>query len=205
MALMNSALKTLTGRGIFTNAIFTRVALIVFVSRQSPAAVDSTEKGGSFTAFSVPDVEPGVCLPVPSGRERRQMAKAAIGFGPIILFIEEVLVRGWPNAHHQVIPPQNPTTEDSRTPTSSGSPQAQRAAPYISDRNLGQLSSDRFPENQNVLSNAAHTLRIAMLAESNIPLIIDQPEDDVDSAFTFSAGARLPRNKGTLAGSARYA
>ena len=30
-------------------------------------------------------------------------------------------------------------------------------------------------------------LTIAMLAESNIPLVIDQPEDDLDNAFIFSS------------------
>lgn len=30
-------------------------------------------------------------------------------------------------------------------------------------------------------------LTIAMLAESNVPLIIDQPEDDLDNAFIFSS------------------
>lgn len=36
-------------------------------------------------------------------------------------------------------------------------------------------------------------LTIAMLAESNIPLIIDQPEDDLDNAFIFSAVVRVLR------------
>jgi hypothetical protein len=31
------------------------------------------------------------------------------------------------------------------------------------------------------------SLTIAMLAESNVPLIIDQPEDDLDNAFIFSS------------------
>lgn len=30
-------------------------------------------------------------------------------------------------------------------------------------------------------------LTIAMLAESNVPLVIDQPEDDLDNAFIFSS------------------
>ena len=30
-------------------------------------------------------------------------------------------------------------------------------------------------------------LTIALLAESNVPLIIDQPEDDLDNAFIFSS------------------
>ncbi len=36
-------------------------------------------------------------------------------------------------------------------------------------------------------------LTIAMLAESNIPLVIDQPEDDLDNAFIFSAVVRVLR------------
>jgi hypothetical protein len=37
-------------------------------------------------------------------------------------------------------------------------------------------------------------LTIAMLAESNIPLVIDQPEDDLDNAFIFSAVVRVLRS-----------
>jgi wobble nucleotide-excising tRNase len=36
-------------------------------------------------------------------------------------------------------------------------------------------------------------LTIAMLAESNIPLVIDQPEDDLDNAFIFNAVVRVLR------------
>lgn len=36
-------------------------------------------------------------------------------------------------------------------------------------------------------------LTIAMLAESNVPLVIDQPEDDLDNAFIFSAVVRVLR------------
>ena len=36
-------------------------------------------------------------------------------------------------------------------------------------------------------------LTIAMLAQSNIPLIIDQPEDDLDNAFIFSTVVRVLR------------
>lgn len=37
-------------------------------------------------------------------------------------------------------------------------------------------------------------LTIAMLAESNVPLIIDQPEDDLDNAFIFSAVVHVLRD-----------
>jgi hypothetical protein len=30
-------------------------------------------------------------------------------------------------------------------------------------------------------------LTIAILAQSNLPLVIDQPEDDLDNAFIFSS------------------
>jgi len=33
-----------------------------------------------------------------------------------------------------------------------------------------------------------------MLAESNIPLVIDQPEDDLDNAFIFSAVVKVLRS-----------
>ena len=36
-------------------------------------------------------------------------------------------------------------------------------------------------------------LTIAMLSESNIPLVIDQPEDDLDNAFIFSAVVKALR------------
>jgi len=37
-------------------------------------------------------------------------------------------------------------------------------------------------------------LTIAMLSESNIPLVIDQPEDDLDNAFIFSAVVKALRS-----------
>jgi ABC-type cobalamin/Fe3+-siderophores transport system ATPase subunit len=37
-------------------------------------------------------------------------------------------------------------------------------------------------------------LTIAMLAESNLPLVIDQPEDDLDNAFIFSSVVRTLRS-----------
>ncbi len=37
-------------------------------------------------------------------------------------------------------------------------------------------------------------LTIAMLAESNIPLVIDQPEDDLDNAFVFTAVVKTLRS-----------
>lgn len=49
----------------------------------------------------------------------------------------------------------------------------------------------------NLLSDGQkHTimLTIAMLAESNIPLIIDQPEDDLDNAFIFSTVVKVLRD-----------
>jgi DNA repair exonuclease SbcCD ATPase subunit len=51
-----------------------------------------------------------------------------------------------------------------------------------------------IPVNQ-LSDGQKHTimLTIAMLAESNIPLIIDQPEDDLDNAFIFSAVVRVLR------------
>src|SRR5208282_3287292 len=47
---------------------------------------------------------------------------------------------------------------------------------------------NRIPVNQ-LSDGQKHTimLTIAMLAESNIPLVIDQPEDDLDNAFIFSS------------------
>jgi predicted ATPase len=41
----------------------------------------------------------------------------------------------------------------------------------------------------NLSDGQRHTilLTIAMLAESNVPLVIDQPEDDLDNAFIFSS------------------
>ena len=51
-----------------------------------------------------------------------------------------------------------------------------------------------IPVNQ-LSDGQKHTimLTIAMLAESNIPLIIDQPEDDLDNAFIFSAVVKVLR------------
>jgi DNA repair exonuclease SbcCD ATPase subunit len=51
-----------------------------------------------------------------------------------------------------------------------------------------------IPVNQ-LSDGQKHTimLTIAMLAESNIPLIIDQPEDDLDHAFIFSAVVKVLR------------
>ena len=51
-----------------------------------------------------------------------------------------------------------------------------------------------IPVNQ-LSDGQKHTimLTIAMLAESNIPLIIDQPEDDLDNAFIFSAVVKALR------------
>jgi ABC-type cobalamin/Fe3+-siderophores transport system ATPase subunit len=51
-----------------------------------------------------------------------------------------------------------------------------------------------IPVNQ-LSDGQKHTimLTIAMLAESNIPLVIDQPEDDLDNAFIFSAVVRVLR------------
>ena len=53
---------------------------------------------------------------------------------------------------------------------------------------------NRIPVNQ-LSDGQKHTimLTIAMLAESNIPLVIDQPEDDLDNAFIFSAVVRVLR------------
>lgn len=52
----------------------------------------------------------------------------------------------------------------------------------------------QIPVNQ-LSDGQKHTimLTIAMLAESNIPLVIDQPEDDLDNAFIFSAVVRVLR------------
>jgi hypothetical protein len=52
----------------------------------------------------------------------------------------------------------------------------------------------RIPVNQ-LSDGQKHTimLTIAMLAESNIPLVIDQPEDDLDNAFVFTAVVRVLR------------
>jgi ABC-type histidine transport system ATPase subunit len=53
---------------------------------------------------------------------------------------------------------------------------------------------NRIPVNQ-LSDGQKHTimLTIAMLAESNIPLVIDQPEDDLDNAFIFNAVVRVLR------------
>jgi hypothetical protein len=59
--------------------------------------------------------------------------------------------------------------------------------PVISVKTKGAKPKD-IPVNQ-LSDGQKHTimLTIAMLAESNIPLVIDQPEDDLDNAFIFSA------------------
>ncbi|MGA7724337.1 MAG: PHP domain-containing protein [Opitutaceae bacterium] len=51
-----------------------------------------------------------------------------------------------------------------------------------------------IPVNQ-LSDGQKHTimLTIAMLAESNIPLVIDQPEDDLDNAFIYSAVVKVLR------------
>jgi hypothetical protein len=48
--------------------------------------------------------------------------------------------------------------------------------------------SKQIPANQ-LSDGQKHTLllTIAMLAESNLPLVMDQPEDDLDNAFIFSS------------------
>jgi hypothetical protein len=66
--------------------------------------------------------------------------------------------------------------------------------PIISARTKGPKSKS-IPVNQ-LSDGRKHTimLTIAMLAESNIPLVIDQPEDDLDNAFIFSAVVRTLRS-----------
>lgn len=52
-----------------------------------------------------------------------------------------------------------------------------------------------IPVNQ-LSDGQRHTilLTIAMLAESEVPLVIDQPEDDLDNAFVFSSVVRMLRD-----------
>jgi AAA domain, putative AbiEii toxin, Type IV TA system/PHP domain len=65
--------------------------------------------------------------------------------------------------------------------------------PVISVKTKGNKPKT-IPVNQ-LSDGQKHTimLTIAMLAESNIPLIIDQPEDDLDNAFIFSAVVKTLR------------
>src|SRR5690606_30698545 len=53
----------------------------------------------------------------------------------------------------------------------------------------------RIPVNQ-LSDGQKHTilLTIAMLAESNLPLIIDQPEDDLDNRFIFDSVVKTLRS-----------
>jgi hypothetical protein len=66
--------------------------------------------------------------------------------------------------------------------------------PIISVKTRGAKPKD-IPVNQ-LSDGQKHTimLTIAMLAESNIPLVIDQPEDDLDNAFIFSAVVKALRS-----------
>jgi len=59
--------------------------------------------------------------------------------------------------------------------------------PVITVRTKG-VSPKEIPVNQ-LSDGQKHTilLTIAMLAESNLPLVIDQPEDDLDNGFIFSS------------------
>jgi PHP domain len=65
--------------------------------------------------------------------------------------------------------------------------------PIISVKTKGAVPK-KIPVNQ-LSDGQKHTimLTIAMLAESNIPLVIDQPEDDLDNAFIFSAVVKVLR------------
>jgi hypothetical protein len=65
--------------------------------------------------------------------------------------------------------------------------------PVISVKSKGSKPKN-IPVNQ-LSDGQKHTimLTIAMLAESNIPLIIDQPEDDLDNAFIFSTVVKTLR------------
>lgn len=66
--------------------------------------------------------------------------------------------------------------------------------PIITVRTKGANPKD-IPVNQ-LSDGQKHTimLTIAMLAESNIPLVIDQPEDDLDNAFIFSTVVKTLRS-----------
>jgi len=64
----------------------------------------------------------------------------------------------------------------------------------------------RIPVNQ-LSDGQKHTimLTIAMLAESNIPLVIDQPEDDLDNAFIFQRScSRIEGDKRKASGHSRH-
>lgn len=65
--------------------------------------------------------------------------------------------------------------------------------PVITVKTKGAVPKN-IPVNQ-LSDGQKHTimLTIAMLAESNIPLVIDQPEDDLDNAFIFSAVVKVLR------------
>lgn len=64
---------------------------------------------------------------------------------------------------------------------------AKQPKPVITVRTKSLPTKD-IPVNQ-LSDGQRHTifLTIAMLAESNVPLVIDQPEDDLDNAFIFSS------------------
>lgn len=64
---------------------------------------------------------------------------------------------------------------------------AKQPKPVITIRTKS-LPTKQIPVNQ-LSDGQRHTifLTIAMLAESNVPLVIDQPEDDLDNAFIFSS------------------
>lgn len=66
--------------------------------------------------------------------------------------------------------------------------------PIITVRTKGAKPKD-IPVNQ-LSDGQKHTimLTIAMLAESNIPLVIDQPEDDLDNTFIFSTVVKTLRS-----------
>lgn len=67
------------------------------------------------------------------------------------------------------------------------------AAPTI--RVITKTGKKQIPVSQ-LSDGQKHTilLTIAMLAESEVPLIIDQPEDDLDNAFVFSSVVRMLRD-----------
>jgi ABC-type multidrug transport system ATPase subunit len=66
--------------------------------------------------------------------------------------------------------------------------------PIITVRTKGAKPKE-IPVNQ-LSDGQKHTimLTMAMLAESNIPLVIDQPEDDLDNAFIFSTVVKTLRS-----------
>jgi hypothetical protein len=67
-------------------------------------------------------------------------------------------------------------------------------SPIITAKTKGAKPKE-IPVNQ-LSDGQKHTimLTIAMLAESNIPLVIDQPEDDLDNAFIFGAVVKALRS-----------